>query len=464
MHTTHDTDVQRIQADVMRLTEQGKKIKIFHGSTNSTRKQHFDAGTYVDTSSLNRVLEINTESRLAIVEPNVSMDALVEATLAYGFVPEVVPEFPGITVGGAIQGGAGESSSFKFGLFNETCIEYELVLGDGRRVIASQSMNSDLYYGTACSYGTLGIVTRATIRLVPAQEFVRLRYHRINTVEDAIAYTKECTGGRAQFLDGIQFEDGRGVVMSGVFSDIIPLPISQFTRARDEWFYIHADRISKMYTEYEELVPIRDYLFRYDRGGFWMGAYGFQILRVPFTRATRFLFDWFCHTRELYKSLHNAEFSQRFIIQDIAVPYTNAVDLMRYVARVLKIYPIWFVPVRTAQHERLAASYLDTPLVISVGIWGESSKDPKRALMTNQSLERKLMRLGGRKWLYAHQYFTTEEFWHIYGSQWYQALRTTYAASSAFPDVYEKTKVTGTYNPSILKGIWKNFKSTFSIS
>lgn len=41
------------------------------------------------------------------------MDALVEATVKHGLVPPVVPEFPGITVGGAYNGTGGESSSFR---------------------------------------------------------------------------------------------------------------------------------------------------------------------------------------------------------------------------------------------------------------------------------------------------------------------------------------------------------------
>jgi FAD/FMN-containing dehydrogenase len=41
------------------------------------------------------------------------MDKLVKATLKYGLVPPVVTEFPGITVGGAIQGAAAETSSFR---------------------------------------------------------------------------------------------------------------------------------------------------------------------------------------------------------------------------------------------------------------------------------------------------------------------------------------------------------------
>lgn len=44
----------------------------------------------VDISNLNQILEIDTQAKYALVEPNVPMDALVEGTLHHGMVPPVV--------------------------------------------------------------------------------------------------------------------------------------------------------------------------------------------------------------------------------------------------------------------------------------------------------------------------------------------------------------------------------------
>jgi len=56
------------------------------------------------------------------------MDKLVNATLPFRLIPPVVPEFPGIIVGGAYAGTAGESSSFKHGLFDATVERIEISL------------------------------------------------------------------------------------------------------------------------------------------------------------------------------------------------------------------------------------------------------------------------------------------------------------------------------------------------
>lgn len=46
------------------------------------------------------MLQIKRNDKTVLVEPNVPMDKLVEATLAEGLLPKVVMELPNITVGG----------------------------------------------------------------------------------------------------------------------------------------------------------------------------------------------------------------------------------------------------------------------------------------------------------------------------------------------------------------------------
>ena len=241
----HNLDVEKIRAQMRDFFARGQKVKIYHGSTNSTRAQNFEKDKFVDVSQLDHIIEINTSENYVLVEPNVPMDKLVEATFRHNLVPPVVMEFPGITVGGGIQGGAGESSSFKHGLFHDTCLEYEIVLGNGNVTTASPTQNEDLFYGTACSYGSLGIITLVKLRLVPAKEFVNLQYHHVGSFEEAIKLTEQKVSEAVDFVDGIMFAKNRGVIMTGNFADKSDLPVSTFSKASDEWFYLHVDKISK---------------------------------------------------------------------------------------------------------------------------------------------------------------------------------------------------------------------------
>lgn len=61
-----------------------------------------------------------------------------------------------------------ESSSHIYGLFQHTCLSYELVLADGSLINCSPNENSDLFYAVPWSYGTLGFLTAVEIKILPA--------------------------------------------------------------------------------------------------------------------------------------------------------------------------------------------------------------------------------------------------------------------------------------------------------
>ena len=103
---THEQLVSLLASQIHGFYEQEKPFRIYHGSTNSTRTLEFKRSEMIDISQLDHVLSVDSDSRTAWVEPNVPMDKLVAATLKLGLIPEVVMEFPGITVGGGHHGRA----------------------------------------------------------------------------------------------------------------------------------------------------------------------------------------------------------------------------------------------------------------------------------------------------------------------------------------------------------------------
>ena len=448
----HNSYVKEISDQMKDNFKHAKKFRIYHSTTNSTRAQNFKQGEFIDVSGLNHVLDVNTKENFALVEPNVPMDALVEATLKHHLIPPVVMEFRGITVGGGIQGGAGESSSFKWGAFHETFEEYEIVLGNGEVVNASRETNSDLFHGTACSYGSLGIITRGKLSLIAAKQYVRVQYLRVQSFEEAVALIEQKTQENVDFIDGIMFRNDLGVIVIGNHSDKVKLPIQTFQKARDEWFYLHAEKVARKHSEYEELVPIRDYLFRYDRGGFWVGFYGFRGAKIPFNRLTRAILNPVFKTRRLYGALHAGNLSQNFMIQDISFPKENVLEFMDWTHENLNIYPLWICPLKPEKEAKLSPTKTDSSLVIKIGVWGRLP-DEIDFLKVNRDLEKTANKLQGKKILYAHAYYSREDFWTIYDSDWYQDLRSKYHADKVFPDLYDKVHVPDTYKSSNKKSV-----------
>ena len=85
---------------------------------------------------------------------------------------------------------------------------------------------------------------------------------------------------------------------------------------------------------------------------------------------------------------------------------------------------------------------MDIPdMLLNFGVWGPGPSNFKQFVEANRMLELKVKELNGRKWLYAHAYYTEEEFWNIYDHKRCDTLRAKYHATY-LPSVYDKVKVT----------------------
>lgn len=448
---SHRQAVNVISAQVRRFFDRQLPFHIYHGSTNSTRPSTLKRDRVIDTSKLNNVLEIDIKKQVAWVEPNVSMDRLVDAAIFYGLVPPVVMEFPGITVGGGFAGTSGESSSFRHGFFDRTVNSIEIVLPDGEVVTASSLERPDLFYGAAASFGTLGVTTLLEVQLIVAKKYVELTYHPVMSMHEALQKFEEATREVSnEYLDGILFSQGCGVICSGRLTDQVGPRVQRFSRPRDPWFYLHARDVVKnsARTPTTELVPLIDYLFRYNRGGFWVGFYAFQYFITPFNAITRWMLDRFMHTRIMYHALHQSGLSNQYIVQDVAVPYPAAEDFLCYLDRAFGHYPLWLCPLHQmgkssqSPHGPLAerVNPNSPEMLLNFGVWGPGPKKRNDFIAANRSLEHKVRESNGWKWLYAHVYYSEEEFWDIYDRKEHDALRAKYHATY-LPTIYDKVKV-----------------------
>ncbi|KAK4452255.1 FAD-binding domain-containing protein [Podospora aff. communis PSN243] len=446
----HKQAVARIAAVARQYFQAGEPYRVFHGSTNSTRPRR-STGNVIDISALNNVLTVDTKTRTALVEPNVPMDRLVASTLQHGLIPPVVMEFPGITVGGGFAGTGGESSSFKHGFFDRAVSSVEMVLADGEVVNASPSGDyADLFHGAAGAVGSLGLVTMAELNLVEAKRYVRTTYHPKSSVKETIeSIQQEAADTTYDYVDGILFSKDHGVVVTGEMTDEEPPPggVQSFSHAADPWFYLHVrDRTRSATDPVVEFIPLAEYLFRYDRGGFWVGASAFEYFKFPFNWLTRWFLDDFLHTRMLYEALLSGRESSRYVVQDLALPYSRAEAFVDYTAEKFGIWPLWLCPILQTPpptfHPRVSEA--EGPQFLNVGLWGFGPRDQAAFVECNRNLERRLRDdFGGMKWLYAHTYYSEDEFWQAYGDKSrYNELRKKYKAMT-LPSVYDKVKVDG---------------------
>ncbi len=136
-----------------------------------------DGGVVIECSRLNRIIEVNAEDRYAIVEPGVVNADLSKATASAGLFYAPDPSSQQVcTIGGNVAENSGGPHTLKYGTTSDHVLALELVLPSGDVVelgsTAGWVAGFDLVGAVVGSEGTLGIVTRATVKLEALPERV----------------------------------------------------------------------------------------------------------------------------------------------------------------------------------------------------------------------------------------------------------------------------------------------------
>lgn len=405
----------------------------------------------LDLSSFTAIIEINHEQAWALVEPRITIKKLTHSTLKLGLAPEVVPEFTSITVGGAIMGSALESSSHKFGQFNDGCLEYECLLGDGSLVVASRNHFPDLFFGCSGSYGTLAIITAVKLRLIKTKKWVKLTIRRYHEIAPALQALREETS--VDFLEGVCFSREKTLVVSGAMQDSCDRATFRQNRSWSQWYAHHLTSTDTA----EECMPLEEYLFRFDRGAFWMGQYAHSFLTMvrlllrlgkpkaienarPPSLLFRLAFGWALSSARLYRLWHRIPshvLENLFFVHDFYVPAPKALEALLFFLNKTEIYPIWLCPVKGSFDPQFLSPHFGAERFINIGLYGIPHVKGSVAHLSAE-LEKALLTFGGRKMLYSFTYYDQKIFEQNYFEERYNTLRQTYSAENAFPSLYNK--------------------------
>ena len=70
------------------------------------------------------------------------------------------------------------------GMFHDTLLQAELLLPNGTAILASPSQHPELFHAIGGSYGTLCLLTAATVECVPAAPYVRIDLRWFDDVDE----------------------------------------------------------------------------------------------------------------------------------------------------------------------------------------------------------------------------------------------------------------------------------------
>jgi glycolate oxidase len=133
-----------------------------------------DGGIVLSLERMRRI-EIDTAARVAVVEPGAFNAELKAAAAAHGlWYPPDPSSYEICSIGGNIATNAGGLCCVKYGVTTDYVLGLDVVLADGTKIVLGGKRIKDvaglsllkLFVG---SEGTLGVITGAILRLIPAQ-------------------------------------------------------------------------------------------------------------------------------------------------------------------------------------------------------------------------------------------------------------------------------------------------------
>ncbi|PYS92434.1 MAG: glycolate oxidase subunit GlcD [Acidobacteria bacterium] len=152
-----------------------------------------DGGIVIGTDRMNQIREINVNDSYVVTEPGVTTYALQQAVEEHGlFYPPDPASYKNSYIGGNIAENAGGMRSAKYGVTKHYVLGLEVVTPTGEIMrtggrVSKNVVGFDLT-GLICgSEGMLGIITEATLKLLPLPEATRTVRATFKTMTEACA-------------------------------------------------------------------------------------------------------------------------------------------------------------------------------------------------------------------------------------------------------------------------------------
>ena len=185
------------EQDVINIINKARKYKtpvICRGAgTNTVGACRIESnGIILNFSKMNKIIEINKENMTARVQAGVILGDLQKEVEKLGlFYPPDPSNLKVSTIGGSIAQASGGARTFKYGSTKNYILNLRVVTANGEVLVtgADTVKNATGYNLTGLfigSEGTLGIITEATLKLIPKPETCKVIMAYFDTVKESI--------------------------------------------------------------------------------------------------------------------------------------------------------------------------------------------------------------------------------------------------------------------------------------
>jgi FAD/FMN-containing dehydrogenase len=142
-----------------------------------------DGGIVCDLTRLDAVV---VESASVRAGAGARWSTVLDAALARGLTPPVLPDYLELSIGGTLSVGGIGGTSHRYGPIVDHVRGLQLVTADGEIRACSPERDRDRFYGALGTGGSGGIITEALLPLLPAPERVRVYEIPCGSVGDRV--------------------------------------------------------------------------------------------------------------------------------------------------------------------------------------------------------------------------------------------------------------------------------------
>lgn len=199
-----------VAACVKLAAAHGVPVVPIGGNTGLVGGTMTTGGLMVSLERMNRIRAVKRDARLVVAEAGVILSRLHDAAEAEGlYFPLWFGARGSAMLGGVLSTNAGGSNVLRYGSTRGLCLGLEVVLADGRVLDLMSELHKDnsgydlkqMFIGAE---GTLGIITAAVMKLVPAPKAHATATLAARSLPDALVLLnrmQEATGGRVEAFE-----------------------------------------------------------------------------------------------------------------------------------------------------------------------------------------------------------------------------------------------------------------------
>ncbi|SDM26914.1 Cytokinin dehydrogenase 1, FAD and cytokinin binding [Lentzea albidocapillata subsp. violacea] len=255
------------------------------GQGHSTSGQaQAPGGVVVDMNQLNRVHDVRPDR--VVVDAGARWSDLLRATLPHGLTPPVLTDYLELTVGGTLSVGGLGGASHHHGAQTDNLLSLDVVTPSGDIVTCGPDDNREVFDAVRAGRGRSGIITRATLRLVPAPDTVTWHKLHYDTVDQLVARQRHLiTTGAFDYVEGqLKLRDGQRVAE---LEAVTFTGVSAGHGRLDSLGFRDADTRTASYWDFVNRLADGEPLLR--NAGLWESPHPWCNLLVPNTAAEELL-------------------------------------------------------------------------------------------------------------------------------------------------------------------------------